>query len=338
MNPVTAQSAIKNVVAETFSLSPTAIISLFEIDISQIGFDLGVINQVDVLLERDTVFRFHNNNNLLTRSVFWQGKEYIAAPIFAEGFDISSKGRPSTPKLSISVSDDGIPYLSILKDRIYQLGGDIIGAKVTRIRTFAKFIDADNFLGGNPPADYNPDPNQELPRDIYYIDRKSNENKTYLQFELSALFDLQDIKLPGRLVSANSCPFLYRGSGCCYEYASRKNINEHGDATLPAFAPPVANFLNEKFSALLPNIPIVDMGQHNKDEMYNKGQFVYIEHRNIKYYFVSKSDGNNNAPPDSRFWLSDECSKIHLGCKLRHLSIGDGSLPFGGFPSTTRFR
>lgn len=333
-----AISSIKNVVSETFSLNPSACISLFEIDISEIGFALGIVTETDIVLKNDIIFRFHNNTNTVTRSLFWQGNEYIAAPINAQGFDMSSKGSVANPKLSITVSDEGIPYLSILKDRIYQLGGDIVGAKVTRIRTFAKFIDIDNFNDGIVPKDYSPDPNAEISRDVFYIDRKSSENKNSLEFELSPIFDLQGIKLPGRLVSANSCPFLYRGHGCLYEYISRKNSEEHEDGTLPSSAPPVANFLNEKFSVLLPGIPLVDRGLHNKGQAYNKGEYVYIEHRNIKYYFVSKMDINTNSPPDSRFWLADECSKNILGCKLRWLTIGNGTLPYGGFPSTTRFR
>lgn len=338
MDKTTAQTSIKNVVSESFSLNPSALITLFEIDISEIGFNLGVISSSDIALNNNIIFRFHNNINLITNSIFWQGNEYLAAPINAEGFEITSKGAGSKPKLSMTVSDEGIPYLSIFKDRIYQLGGDIVGAKVTRIRTYARFIDRTNFIGGVQPADFSPDPNSELARDIFFIDRKSNENKNYIEYELSQIFDIEGVKLPGRLISANSCPFLYRGLGCLYEFSSRRNGNIHEDAALPTFAPPVANFLNEKFSTLLGNTPIVDKGLYNKEEEYQKGEYVYIEHRDIKYYFVSKIDRNLNPPPDSEFWLADECSHTILGCKMRWLSINDGTLQFGGFPSCTRFR
>jgi len=167
MTPAQATTSVKNVIAESFSLNPSALITLFEIDISEIGFNAGVISSTDVISENNTVFRFHNSVNLTTNSIFWQGKEYIAAPIFAEGFEITAKGALNNPKISITVDDAGIPYLSRLKDRIRELG-DIVGGKITRIRTFSRFLDAANFVGGIPPKDFSPDPNSEFPRDIFY--------------------------------------------------------------------------------------------------------------------------------------------------------------------------
>lgn len=332
-----ANISIKNLNAELFSLNPSALITLFTIDITDLAFNQGIASQSDLLNNNNLIFRFHNTINVTSKSIFWQGQEYIAAPIQAVGFETSVKGTPPTPKLSLSVSDEGIAHLARLKDRIYQLG-DIVGGKLNRIRTFAKFLDSVNFLNGIPPQNFFPDPNSELPRDIYFIDRKSNENKNFLEYELSPLFELEGIKLPGRLVSQNNCSAQYRCEGCLYEYSNRKNNDIHGDGILPQNAPPIATSFNEPINTLITGVPFIDKGAYNINQVYNKGEFCFIQHRGVNYYFVSKIDNNATSPPDSSVWIADECSKKLLGCKLRWGNIGNGVLPFNAFPSVTRFK
>ena len=47
-------------------------------------------------------------------------------------------------------------------------GNDLTGAKVTRIRTMAKFVDAANFSGATNPFG-TPDPDAEFPKRGVYI-------------------------------------------------------------------------------------------------------------------------------------------------------------------------
>lgn len=332
-----AQVSARNVAGELMSLSPSALITLFEISIEDLGFNVGTVSQTEISLGIGTSFLFHNNINLTTSSLFWQGREYSAAPITADGFETNLKGSPVTPTLTITVSDEGIPYLSILKQRIRDLG-DIVGAKLTRIRTFARFIDAGNFYNQIPPQNYYPDPTQELPRDIYYIDRLANENKNFIQYDLAPLFVVEGVTLPGRVISENVCPWQYRGDGCLYEFSGRRSDVHKNNATLPQYAPPIATNLDELFINLVTGAPIVDRGQYNLGQFYNKGDYCYLSNRGIKYYFMSKIDSNNSIPPNVSGWLADECSKRLLGCKYRFGTIGSGILPFGGFPSVTRFQ
>jgi lambda family phage minor tail protein L len=337
MTPQQANISIKNVVSESFSLNPSALITLFIIDMGDLGFDMGIISETELQLKKNTQFYFHNNINLTTNSIFWQGNEYIAAPIQATDFEMNIKGNSPVPKLSMTVSDEGIPLMSILKQRLLQFGSDIAGAKVTRIRTYARFLDAVNFVNNTPPQNFYPDPNAELPRDIYYIDRKSNENKNFIEYELASIFDMEGIKLPGRIVSEDNCMFLYRGEGCLYEYSARKDAI-HQDGNLPQFAPPVANRLNEKISSLITGASFSDKGEYNLNQIYNRGEYVFIYNRGIKYYFVSSINNNGNIPPFEPEWIQDDCSKKMLGCVLRWQNVNSGTLPFGGFPSTNRFQ
>jgi len=337
MDKTQAAISSKNIISETFSLNPSSLILLFIIDPTEILFNQNIVTQSEIDQEKNVIFRFHNNISLTSSSLFWQGKEYIAAPINAEGFEINIRGSVPTPRLSMTVSDEGIPHLSRLKDRINQLG-DLVGAKVTRIRTHARFLDAVNFVNGIPPLNFFPDPNSELPRDIFYIDRKSNENKNTIEYELAPLFELEGVRLPGRIVSSDNCPWIYRGCGCLYEYASRKDSTTHEDGNLPGFAPPVATSFDEPINTLISGVAFTDKGDYNPGQIYNKGDCVNIKHRGIRYYFVSKMNTNSIAPPDGNAWISDQCSKKVKGCKLRFGGIQNGYLPFGGFISVNRSR
>lgn len=346
MNKQEAQVAIKELFAEAFSLTPSALITLFEIDVGLIGFERGVISQNEINYQNNTIFRFHNNVKLTHSSIFWRGQEYVAAPIIAEDFEVKLRGTLPTPTLTITVSDDGIPALSQLKDRLLQLG-DLVGAKVTRIKTFAKFIDAVNFYNQIPPDGFSPNPNAVFPSDIYYIDSKSHEDKSSIQFILGSMLDVQGQKLPGRLVNANSCPHQYRGHGCLYEYNSRRIPEEHGEvgeSTLPFSAPPVANDLDEIFLNLLSGIQLVDRGAYVKNMICNSGDCVYVTHNNINYYFVANGVNITVSPPDTRYWIADQCSKKIRGCEYRYAVGGSaggnitlGNLPFGAFSAVSRF-
>ncbi|MEK6880441.1 MAG: phage minor tail protein L, partial [Nanoarchaeota archaeon] len=319
----TAITSIKRLNEEAFSLQPAALISLFEIDIGSIAFARGTVSQTEINENINIVFRFHNSVKLTTNSIFWQQKEFIAAPIQADGFELTAKGTLPTPKLSMTVSDEGIPHLSILKDRIFELGGDLVGAKVTRIRTFAKFLDAENYYDNLPPQGFLPDPNAEFARDVYFIDRKSAENKNLLEFELASILDVEGVKLPGRLVLSNTCPFIYRGEGCCYEYNSRRVISMHGnsgESILPEFAPAVATSDNEFIYSLISGFNIsdrVDRGLYDKNISYISGNQTFITYNSVNYYFVAKKNSVNVSPPNLNYWISDQCSKNTLGCTFR---------------------
>jgi lambda family phage minor tail protein L len=350
MDRSTAISSTKRLNEEAFSLEPSALISLFIIDVSQIGFQRGTISSTEVNEGINTEFRFHNSVKLTTNSIIWQDKEYIAAPIQADGFELTAKGVLPTPKLSITVSDEGIPHLSILKDRIFELGGDLVGAKVTRIRTFAKFLDAENYYDNIAPQGFFPDPNAEFARDVYFIDRKSAENKNILEFELASILDIEGVKLPGRFVLSNTCPFQYRGEGCLYEYNNRRVVSVHGnsgEAILPDFAPAVATSDNESISSLITGFNIadkVDRGLYDSNISYVNGNQTYITQNNLNYYYVAKKNSVGISPPNLTYWIQDSCSKNTLGCVFRFGQNGSavgvtlGNLPAGFYPSVNRFR
>ncbi len=183
------------ITADIQSLAPGAIVELFELDATGIG---GEVN------------RFHAGTNALRQPVVWQGNTYQPFPVEASGFEFNGRGQLPRPVLRV-VNVTGLLGALV---REYQ---DLLGARVTRKRTLAKYLDAVNFPGGvNPTAD----PDAHLPDDIYVIDRKSAENKVMVEFELAASFDIPGVMLPRRIITQNACTWQYRvndaSSGCSY--------------------------------------------------------------------------------------------------------------------------
>ena len=181
----------EDVASEIQKLDPSAMIELYELDTTDLGGD---------------VFKFHNGTNKLTQNIVWQGEEYVRFPIQVEGFEISGQGQ--FPRPTISVSN----VLSAITAILVQYK-DLNGAKFTRKRTFAKYLDAINFPGNVNPTE---DPGVYLPDDIYWVDRKAKEDRDSVQFELSSAADLQGVNVPARTVIKSLCPWIYRGSDCGY--------------------------------------------------------------------------------------------------------------------------
>jgi len=332
-----ARESIKKLNADLMSLNPSALITMFEIDVTDIAFDLGI----DV--GENTVFRFHNVPSLFSTDIFWKGIRYSPAPVRAEGFELNAKGIVAAPKLSISSNEEGIVALATLKSYLRDLN-DLVGARVTRRRTLAKYIDDVNFIpnefAAERPYGFAQDWNAEFPPDVYYIYRKSNENKFLLEYELGSPIDVQGIQLPNRLVSKQRCLWQYRGNGCFWEnvnnYLENPEVFENcGESVFPQHgAPPVANTQDQLIIDSLEVDELVYKGLWNSLTTYVKGDYVYLKKDGISFYFASKQNSNlNHPPPNKDYWMEDQCSKTVRGCKLRHGT----SLPYGGFYTVHKY-
>lgn len=331
-----AQSSIKSLRYEMSNLTPAAVMTFFEMDFNEIlknsGSDKKLTNvqpstRVDY---SDGVLRFHNNANIFNSYIIWKGQKYFPAPIHAEGFEVTSRGTLPRPTLSIaSQSKDGIDQISLLRHEIRALG-DLVGAKVTRRKTYAKYLDKENFEPSaisskdlqQLPDGYEPDPYAEMPPDIYFIERKISENKMVLSYQLTSVLDLEGYKLPKRMIVSDKCMWQYRGLGCWYQHVNQKELtgqtSEDGTSVpllqkaeliklpggtmgvgLPGKTPPCANDQDEKITAILGQSIKNDEQEWNANAStggveellsYKKGDYCYIIKNKIKFYFVAKED------------------------------------------------
>lgn len=173
--------------ADVQALEPGAEVILLELDGTSIGGSL---------------LRFHGYCQVGT--ITWQTNIYSPWPLQLEGFEKTSDQQP-VPKLSVGNIDGSISSLCLS----YQ---DLVGAKVTVHRTFGKYLDAVNFGGVNPTAD----PTQEIPPEIWFIERKASEDNEVVQFELSNALNFGGVMLPRRQIIANVCGWQYRSAECGY--------------------------------------------------------------------------------------------------------------------------
>ena len=183
-----------DIISDLQSANPSAIIELFTLQLD------------NSLHGSNTIYRFHAGSNVKDLGeIVWAGNSYTRLPITAEGFAFT-KGQLPRPKLIVSNALGTISAILVTVNNT-TTGNDLTGATVTRIRTLAKFIDAVNFTGNTNPFG-TPDPNAEFPREVYKIDRKANENRQIVEFELAAPTDLAGIRIPGRQCTRKDFPSI----------------------------------------------------------------------------------------------------------------------------------
>jgi len=115
---------MSDIITDAHSFTPGDIIELFELDLSTGTADSSY-----------QIFRWHSGTDEHVHEILWQGNRYLPFPIDAEGFELSGKGAIPRPTLTVA------NITSLLSNAINQYD-DLIGAKLTRKRTFAKYLDS----------------------------------------------------------------------------------------------------------------------------------------------------------------------------------------------------
>ena len=135
--------------------------------------------------------------------VVFDGDTYAPIPIEADGFEWSGKGDLPTPKLSIS--NVGSAFVTMLIGTT-----DLLGAVVTRIRTFRQFLDAGD----------DPDPTAIL-AETYRVERKAELTRNSLVLELASQLDHEGVMLPRRVALKRTCTHRYRvWDGTAFDYTN----------------------------------------------------------------------------------------------------------------------
>ena len=205
-------TAIASAYEELAKLNPSAIIELFEL-------------YLDNTLHGSTdVYRFHAGANAdVDGNVVFNGNTYTRIPVAAEGFEFTNTGTLPRPTLTISNLDGTMTTLLLLVNAT-TAGNDLGGAEVRRIRTLKKFLDGESTA----------DPNAKFPDERWYVDRKANESRDSVTFELASKFDLAGQKLPKRQIVANVCQWVYRSSECSYTGTDYYDVNNNEVSTAAA--------------------------------------------------------------------------------------------------------
>lgn len=163
--------------SEAHSPETSELIELFTLDLTSLG---------------DNVYYFVRGLGA-SSGVVWQGNTYVAVDFETDGFELNGRGEAPTPTVRFSVTNQLITGL------INDLN-DLIGAKITRTKTYRKFLDTETTAN----------PNAHFPLDIFRVERKVRENRFMVEFELSSVLDQQGRELPARTITSNYCPWVYR--------------------------------------------------------------------------------------------------------------------------------
>ena len=183
-------------------------------DVQSQGIDSSIIILYD-LEYTDGSFAYFFSDGLdsdLTQVQFRDSggvaRTYIAIPIEAENFDISSDGAMNRPKLTVANLQS--TFSSAIGGLDFE---DLIGQRITRRTTLKKYLVGESGDTGNGNAPV------EFPKTAYVIDRISGKNVLQVEFELAAPFDLAGVQLPRRVIVGGSCPWRYTAAGV-KKYAS----------------------------------------------------------------------------------------------------------------------
>lgn len=298
--------ALAKVNAESALFAPTSLLSLYALDSRYIS----VNGALDL---------FHAGVNGLYRPVVFNGITYDPFPIDVEGFDIDGGGGIPRPRLRGS-------NVNGVLSRFLLTRGDLVGAKLTRIRVYARFLDDANWERGNPYG--TPDPTAAYEPDIYYVNRLVGENPEEVVMELSTPFELDGVQLPRRPILSTLCPFRYRDPETC---------GYTGD--------PVSDRFGKLFTAAVVDggygYTLNARGPWSAGATYQIGDWVTIVSENdFSYgdtlvYVCGAADTTgsfNNPQFNPTRWVADACPHNPLGCDAHF----DKPLPFGGFPGTAR--
>ena len=187
-------------IQETQKLSPSSIVELFELELVE-GLHYATGNPDNVI----TTYRWHaGTNSRLNESVKFNGQVYTPMPIEAEGFDYKSgqNDAQARPILRISNLLSTVSTILIEVNKV-TVGNDLLNAKVTRIRTAAMFLNGESTANSSATSR----------NEVYFIVRKSTENREIVEFELAQAWDLPGVKLPKRQV----LPRQFPGIGAFHE-------------------------------------------------------------------------------------------------------------------------
>lgn len=295
----------KSTNAESMSLTPTALLNLFVLDLSPIGIP--------------TQYYFVDGTSCNFQPIIFGGTQYIPFPVqlTEQGYD--GQGGIIRPKLTVSNVNGFISNL-LLQNQ------DLVGANIIWTRVFARFIDAANYPGGISP--YTPDPTAAYAPEIYYINRKNKENQQLVEWELATAFELDGRRLPSRTCLANICQWRYREVGTCgYSGAPVADVNNN------LFAGPPYSF-----GSLNPR------GTWSASATYARQDWVTIFTQNqallnVPLVFVCLTNGTtgqSNSPlvPGTGNWVQCACAKNLAGCRIRFPF--PAVLPIGAYPGLTR--
>jgi len=322
-------AAVSAVSEELQKLAPSAVIELFQLQlVSGLHYD-------PASPPATTTYYFHAGTNELSGDLVWAGTTYSRFPVQAEGFEYSGTGQLPTPSFT-AANLNGLLSLALIDVNVYTPGNDLIKAKVTRIRTLSRYLDASNFTGGSNPT---ADPQAEFPREVYYISRKTAETRDTISWDLASIFDMQGVRGPKRQ-AIHMCQWKYKSAECSY-------------SPKPTFLTGTCGvvgsqiYITVDFSSWVGVLSVGDPVNIQFSGFPSYSGAYIIEDFSGSTIKVAAPNSSINGSCSLTTWIdtndqpvysasSDQCGKRLTSCEARFGT--NKTLPFGGFPGVGQFQ
>jgi lambda family phage minor tail protein L len=282
-----------------------ALVDLYEITIN--GITLYLFNEFE---EGVTSIQFNEKESPYTAI------EYVAFPLEVTGIEHAGDGAPARPTLTmanvisliVALGEEDAEIAQDLVDIGVTKNEDLLGARVTRRRTLAKYLN----VAGAPV---------EFPSQSFIIDRVASENNIITSFELASPFDLEGVQLPSRIVVGKYCSWKYQGA---------TETRPFGGCTWPQNSKSI--FFNVEDNTVLTGYTTYSSGTS-----YSENATVFYDN---KIWEATRPSLGKRPDLSAAFWKRiDSCPKTVTACKTRFEYGRDDRvpLPFGGFPGTRKF-
>lgn len=351
---------------ELMSFEPSAIITLYTLSYGETTYRFFPGNVEQTKDGKLTGFPF-------SKELIYDGEYYFPIPCEDEGFEASVGNKFPRPKFRISnvvnkfrnpnEGEEGTGYLSYHRfiSTIMRSYNDLKDARLRRKRVFLRFLDGENFAGGENPFGI-PNPFALIEDSAWVIYQKTSENKYYVEFELSSVFDVETAYTPARRLSCKFCSFDYRGDGCRYSGLpiSDKNGNwfqyknarskTYYDVKLNVSSPVAILEYDPTSTYKIGDCCYVSSEKTYCETLTNSEPEYVIDGTNTDmvalrtYYVCIKANNALNVREPGKntdYWLTDCCGKTLDDCRKRFGNTEaelysdkqiNYPLPFGGFP------
>lgn len=133
-------------------------------------------------------------------TVAFDGDTYTSVPITAEGFEVGTNGEQPRPTLRIGNVRQSSTVLAGAMTALVIEYRNLLGAILTRLRTFAQHLD------GAAEAD----PTAIIDAHVYRVVRKTRQNAVFVEWELANPLDHDAAVIPKRPILPDYCTAIYR--------------------------------------------------------------------------------------------------------------------------------
>lgn len=196
--------------SEASKVAPSYLVELYE---------LKLFAEIHGISE---IRRYHSGINAKgTGNLVWQGNQFDAWPVEVDGF---KEGTGTLPEPTLRI---GNVFMTI-SALIQTLPNGLEGAELTRIRTFARYLDPVNFPGNVNPT-Y--DPTQEFPRETFVINQLVSESRQSVEFKLKSALGLDGVNIGRQILpfcnwtELDQCPYVLQ---CDKRLGSCENFYGNG--------------------------------------------------------------------------------------------------------------